>query len=115
MDGFESNERVILVSATNRPDVLDPALLRPGRFDRQVVVSLPDIHNPNRFRPVGPELRSGIACYHIHIRIAAITVKQVDHINRGFVFFCQTPAKAQKHATNDSPSCKTPASGLQGC
>ncbi len=43
MDGFESNEGVILVSATNRPDVLDPALLRPGRFDRQVVVPLPDI------------------------------------------------------------------------
>ncbi len=43
MDGFESNEGVILVSATNRPDVLDPALLRPGRFDRQVVVSPPDI------------------------------------------------------------------------
>jgi len=43
MDGFESNEGVILVSATNRPDVLDPALLRPGRFDRQVVVHLPDL------------------------------------------------------------------------
>ncbi len=43
MDGFESNEGVILISATNRPDVLDPALLRPGRFDRQVVVSVPDI------------------------------------------------------------------------
>jgi cell division protease FtsH len=43
MDGFESNEGVILISATNRPDVLDPALQRPGRFDRQVVVSLPDI------------------------------------------------------------------------
>ncbi|MBN2516842.1 MAG: ATP-dependent zinc metalloprotease FtsH [Deltaproteobacteria bacterium] len=43
MDGFESNEGVIIMSATNRPDVLDPALLRPGRFDRQVVVSLPDI------------------------------------------------------------------------
>ena len=43
MDGFESNEGVILLSATNRPDVLDPALLRPGRFDRQVVVTLPDI------------------------------------------------------------------------
>lgn len=42
MDGFESNEGVILISATNRPDVLDPALLRPGRFDRQVVVSTPD-------------------------------------------------------------------------
>ncbi|MCP3925645.1 MAG: ATP-dependent metallopeptidase FtsH/Yme1/Tma family protein [Desulfobacterales bacterium] len=44
MDGFESNEGVILISATNRPDVLDPALLRPGRFDRQVVVDLPDIN-----------------------------------------------------------------------
>ncbi len=43
MDGFESNEGVILVSATNRPDVLDPALLRAGRFDRQVVVPLPDV------------------------------------------------------------------------
>jgi cell division protease FtsH len=43
MDGFESNEGVILVAATNRPDVLDPALLRPGRFDRRVVVDLPDI------------------------------------------------------------------------
>jgi cell division protease FtsH len=43
MDGFEANEGIILVAATNRPDVLDPALLRPGRFDRQVVVSLPDV------------------------------------------------------------------------
>jgi len=43
MDGFESNEGVILLAATNRPDVLDPALLRPGRFDRQVVVDLPDV------------------------------------------------------------------------
>jgi cell division protease FtsH len=43
MDGFESNEGVIIMSATNRPDVLDPALLRPGRFDRQVVVPLPDV------------------------------------------------------------------------
>jgi len=43
MDGFEANDGVIVIAATNRPDVLDPALLRPGRFDRQVVVSLPDI------------------------------------------------------------------------
>ncbi len=43
MDGFESNEGVILLAATNRPDVLDPALMRPGRFDRQVVVGLPDV------------------------------------------------------------------------
>jgi cell division protease FtsH len=43
MDGFESNEGVILIAATNRPDVLDPALLRPGRFDRRVVVSRPDV------------------------------------------------------------------------
>lgn len=43
MDGFDSNETVIVIAATNRPDVLDPALQRPGRFDRQVVVSLPDI------------------------------------------------------------------------
>ncbi len=43
MDGFESNEGVILLAATNRPDVLDPALLRPGRFDRQIVVDMPDV------------------------------------------------------------------------
>ncbi len=43
MDGFESSEGVIIISATNRPDVLDPALLRPGRFDRQVIVPMPDI------------------------------------------------------------------------
>ncbi len=43
MDGFEGNDGIIVIAATNRPDVLDPALLRPGRFDRQVVVSLPDI------------------------------------------------------------------------
>jgi cell division protease FtsH len=43
MDGFESNEGVILVAATNRPDVLDPALMRPGRFDRRIVVDLPDV------------------------------------------------------------------------
>ena len=44
MDGFESNEGVILIAATNRPDVLDPALMRPGRFDRRVVVSRPDLN-----------------------------------------------------------------------
>lgn len=43
MDGFGANEGIIIIAATNRPDVLDPALLRPGRFDRQVTVSLPDV------------------------------------------------------------------------
>ena len=43
MDGFEVNSGVILIAATNRPDVLDPALLRPGRFDRQIVVDVPDV------------------------------------------------------------------------
>ena len=43
MDGFETNDGVILIAATNRPDVPDPALLRPGRFDRQVIVPRPDI------------------------------------------------------------------------
>jgi cell division protease FtsH len=52
MDGFESNEGVILISATNRPDVLDPALLRPGRFDRQVVVPLPDVKGRERILKV---------------------------------------------------------------
>ena len=52
MDGFESSEGVILVSATNRPDVLDPALLRPGRFDRQVVVPLPDVRGREKILEV---------------------------------------------------------------
>ena len=49
MDGFENNEGVILIAATNRPDVLDPALLRPGRFDRQVMVDRPDIKGVRGF------------------------------------------------------------------
>jgi cell division protease FtsH len=52
MDGFESNEGVILIAATNRPDVLDPALLRPGRFDRQVVVPTPDVAGRKRILDV---------------------------------------------------------------
>ncbi len=63
MDGFESNEGVILIAATNRPDVLDPALLRPGRFDRRVVVNKPDLkgreHILNvhmRKTPLGPDV-----------------------------------------------------------
>ena len=63
MDGFESNEGVILIAATNRPDVLDPALLRPGRFDRQVVVPVPDIRGRDgilkvhiRKKPIAPDV-----------------------------------------------------------
>ncbi|MGL4721684.1 MAG: ATP-dependent zinc metalloprotease FtsH [Desulfovibrionaceae bacterium] len=52
MDGFEANEGVILIAATNRPDVLDPALLRPGRFDRQVMVSPPDVRGRRRILDV---------------------------------------------------------------
>ncbi len=52
MDGFESNEGVILIAATNRPDVLDPALLRPGRFDRRVVVSVPDLNGREKILAV---------------------------------------------------------------
>jgi cell division protease FtsH len=64
MDGFESNEGVILISATNRPDVLDPALLRPGRFDRQVVVPVPDIRG-----------REGILKVHIKKTVLAKDVE----------------------------------------
>jgi cell division protease FtsH len=63
MDGFESNDGVILIAATNRPDVLDPALLRPGRFDRQVVVARPDVKGREgilkvhtRKIPLGPDV-----------------------------------------------------------
>ena len=52
MDGFEANEGIILIAATNRPDVLDPALLRPGRFDREVVVPNPDVNGRERILKV---------------------------------------------------------------
>ncbi|MFH1808481.1 MAG: ATP-dependent zinc metalloprotease FtsH [Pseudomonadota bacterium] len=67
MDGFESNEGVVLIAGTNRPDVLDPALLRPGRFDRRVVVPRPDLngreeilHVHTRKVPVGPDVDLGV-------------------------------------------------------
>jgi cell division protease FtsH len=67
MDGFEGNEGVIVISATNRPDVLDPALLRPGRFDRQVVVPLPDVRGREQILkvhmrkvPVGNDVKPSI-------------------------------------------------------
>jgi cell division protease FtsH len=67
MDGFESNEGVIMIAATNRPDVLDPALLRPGRFDRQVVVPLPDIRGREQILlvhmrkvPLAPDVKADI-------------------------------------------------------
>ena len=67
MDGFEGNEGVIVVAATNRPDVLDPALLRPGRFDRQVVVPLPDVRGREKILkvhmrkvPLGDDVKASI-------------------------------------------------------
>ena len=64
MDGFETGQGVIVIAATNRPDVLDPALMRPGRFDRQVVVPLPDIRGREQILnvhmrkvPIGPDVR----------------------------------------------------------
>ena len=67
MDGFEGTAGVIVIAATNRPDVLDPALLRPGRFDRQVVVPLPDIRGREQILnvhmrkvPMGPDVRADI-------------------------------------------------------
>lgn len=67
MDGFEANEGIILIAATNRPDVLDPALLRPGRFDRQIVVPLPDITGREKILevhlkkvPLAPDVNSRV-------------------------------------------------------
>ncbi len=71
MDGFESNEGVILIAATNRPDVLDPALLRPGRFDRQIVVDAPDLRG-----------REGILRVHLRNKPIAVDV-EVTALARG--------------------------------
>ncbi len=67
MDGFEGNDGVIVIAATNRPDVLDPALLRPGRFDRQVIVPLPDVRGRElilkvhmRKVPIGADVKSSV-------------------------------------------------------
>ena len=76
MDGFESNEGVILVSATNRPDVLDPALLRPGRFDRRIVVNRPDVKG-----------REGILGVHIR-QIPLADDVDINVLARGTVGFC---------------------------
>ena len=69
MDGFESNEGVILIAATNRPDVLDPALLRPGRFDRQVVVPNPDIIGREKILKV--HIRKVAIAPNVDIRVIA--------------------------------------------
>ncbi len=61
MDGFEANEGIILIAATNRPDVLDPALLRPGRFDRQIVVPNPDVIGRERILRVHVAQGSAVA------------------------------------------------------
>ena len=75
MDGFESNEGVILISATNRPDVLDPALLRPGRFDRQIVVPVPD-------------MRGRAAILKIHVRKTPLADDvDIHHLARGIPGF----------------------------
>src|SRR6202008_4871697 len=69
MDGFEANEGIILVGATNRPDVLDPALLRPGRFDRQVVVPNPDV--TGREKIIRGPMRNGPLATDVNVRTLA--------------------------------------------
>ncbi len=76
MDGFESNEGVILIAATNRPDVLDPALLRPGRFDRRIVVSRPDVKG-----------REGILAVHTK-KIPVADDVDIKVLARGTAGFC---------------------------
>ena len=76
MDGFESNEGVILIAATNRPDVLDPALLRPGRFDRRIVVSRPDVKG-----------REGILAVHTK-KIPLADDVEIRVLARGTAGFC---------------------------
>ncbi len=70
MDGFESNEGVIIIAATNRPDVLDPAILRPGRFDRRITVPRPDIRG-----------REGILAVHTK-KVTALRRRSARHHRR---------------------------------
>ena len=95
MDGFGANEGVIVIAATNRPDILDPALLRPGRFDRQVTVNYPDLRGREdilkvhaRGKPLGPDVNLG--------SIAGATV--------GF-YGCGSGKSFERSST----ACRTPA------
>ena len=83
MDGFGANEGIIIIAATNRPDVLDPALLRPGRFDRQVTVNLPDVKEREAILKVHAEdkiLASGVELNHIAQRTPGYSGADLENL-----------------------------------
>src|SRR3546814_6723498 len=95
MDGFEMNDGIIVIAATNRPDVLDPALLRPGRFDRQVVVGLPDIRGREQILkvhmrkvPISENVEPGVIARGTPGRSEEHTSELQSLMRRPYAVFC---------------------------
>jgi len=83
MDGFGENEGIIIIAATNRPDVLDPALLRPGRFDRQVMVSLPDVNEREEILKVHAKnkvLAEDVTLHHLAVRTSGFSGAELENL-----------------------------------
>ena len=97
MDGFEANEGIILIAATNRPDVLDPALLRPGRFDRQVVVPNPDVNG-----------REKILRVHMTQRAAGRRRRRQDHRPRHARLLRRRPGQPGQRGRPDGRAQEPP-------
>ena len=89
MDGFETRDQVIIIAATNRPDVLDPALLRPGRFDRRVILDLPDIKQREAILKVhakGKPLEAGVRLRHVAERTPGFSGADLENlVNEGAI------------------------------
>ena len=88
MDGFESDTKVIVLAATNRPDILDPALLRPGRFDRQVILDRPDIRGREAILKVhsrGKPLEANVDLLTLAKQTSGFTGADLENLlNEGF-------------------------------
>ena len=110
MDGFETNQEVIVMAATNRPDVLDPALLRPGRFDRQVTVGLPDARPRGHSRHSHPwySVNSAIDLEHIAKSTTGFSGADLSNlVNESALTAARRNRKEILQATSKKPSTRS--------